>query len=154
MGSGDVVGVALAVSGVTGRNPDHRRATSISHDPEDRAPEPPFVTESTTSTGFSAAILSTILGQAVELALSAGYMVPARHTSVAAAVGKVVVSAGDTFLVDGTEALLRRPGPGPRVAEDKQPGKADDRDDCQERPQDRGRHEGRSVIEAPVEPMP
>jgi hypothetical protein len=94
----------------------------------------------------SAALLSTVLGPTVECAFIAGDMVTARSTAVPGAVGLVLMAVLGALLVDGPLGLLDRTASlSPRQNNRERRGNDDGSRGSEERPEDRGVHEGQSV---------
>ena len=102
----------------------------------------------------SAALRSTFLGPAIEFTFSAGDVVTARCASVPGAVGLVLVAVRGALVVDGARGLLDRTAnlsPGPTNRDSR--GNDDGPGGSEERPEDRGGHEGRSVTQTTTQSM-
>jgi len=116
----------------------------------------------------SAALVYTVLGRSIKLALAAGYVVSARGAAPPGVIGHVGMAAdaarqrdvADVFvrgrgIVPRRESLgRRRESLGPRLVSGDDPADAEDDgdgdgDDREERPDERGGHEGRSVVQQP-----
>jgi len=117
----------------------------------------------------------TVLGRSIKLALAAGYVVSARGAAPPGVIGHVGMAAdaarqrdvADVFvrgrgIVPRRESLgrrreslgRRRESLGPRLVSGDDPADAEDDgdgdgDDREERPDERGGHEGRSVVQQP-----
>jgi len=98
---------------------------------------------------FAATVNSTVLGEAIELALLSGHMVAAHGAAPSGLMDQVGVADARTFLVDGAYRLRcesRRPSLSGRSGDGERDGDGDGhhRRGCQECPEDRRGHESRS----------
>jgi len=102
----------------------------------------------------SAALMSTVLGPTVEFAFIAGNVVTTRSAAVPGAVGLVLMAVLGTLLVDGPHGLLDRTASlSPRPTNRDKRGNDDGPGGSEERPEDRGGHEGRSVTQTTTQSM-
>ena len=102
----------------------------------------------------SAALMSTVLGPTVEFAFIAGNVVTTRSAAVPGAVGLVLMAALGALLVDGPHRLLDRTASlSPRPTNRDRRGNDDGPGGSEERPEDRGGHEGRPVTQTTKQSM-
>src|SRR5665647_1512623 len=103
---------------------------------------------------MSAALMSTVLGPTVEFACIAGNVVPTRSAAVPGAVGLVLMAVLGALLVDGPHGLLDRTASlSPRPTNRDRRGDEDGPGGSEERPEDRGGHEGRPVTQTTKQSM-
>ena len=100
------------------------------------------------SARVSAALRSTVLGPAIEFAVSAGDVVTARCASEPGAIGEVLMAVRGALVVDGPHGLLdRTTSLSPRPTNRDSRGNDDGPGGRQERPEDRRGHEGQPVTQ-------
>src|SRR5665647_3508408 len=103
---------------------------------------------------MSAALMSTVLGPTVEFACIAGNVVTTRSAAVPGAVGLVLMAVLGALLVDGPHGLLDRTASlSPRPTNRDRRGDEDGPGGSEERPEDRGGHEGRPVTQTTKQSM-